>query len=451
MRVSRIFSLVAVFLASTDGFRGKSSPVSCVVNRIAKTLSESHNDLAIINFSKDEDFLSSLKLNSLHENNVPHRSQTLQVHLKVPIGIKFSTVFIFDSVKTMSSFNDIAVLTNKYSRPIYIFMFCKEATIKEIEAIKDKSVILQFEYFVVEEGNFIRILTFVWYTEQKCDMAQLIEVNRFDKVTRTWQHDNIVIKKFQNFYKCKIVFGGAIKNPFFLHQHIVVAGKKMQYYSGLNCAIIKDSSKSLNYEISFNHLISNEHYYNRDLRIDLEIKSTSLAAAYSYTNIYEGGSAFITHPYLYGDELLAVPPGEEYTQFEKLVLPFDVITWALISLVFVVAFATIFLCNFIRQDWRDFLFGRNVTTESLNVTSIFFGVGQSAVPRRNFARFLVMVFLIYCLIIRTAYQGTMFVLMQKNIRKLGVQSIEEMIEKNFTFYLKANFNKDFKYSELIQR
>lgn len=61
-----------------------------------------------------------------------------------------------------------------------------------------------------------------------------------------------------------------------------------------------------------------------------------------------------------------------------------------------------------------------------------------------------MLFIMFSLIIRTAWQGKMFEFMQKNMTKPQIQSIDELAEKNFTimiqpvyldYFQKLNLNK----------
>lgn len=40
----------------------------------------------------------------------------------------------------------------------------------------------------------------------------------------------------------------------------------------------------------------------------------------------------------------------------------------------------------------------------------------------------------FCLIMRTAYQGKQFEFLQKEMRPKDLTTIEQMIEENFTFY-----------------
>lgn len=97
------------------------------------------------------------------------------------------------------------------------------------------------------------------------------------------------------------------------------------------------------------------------------------------------------------------------------------------------------------------MFGSNVKTPTLNVAIALFGLGQITLPNRNFARFILMLFIMFCLIIRTTWQGKMFELLQKDMRKPEVQSVEELIEMNYSFYIIQRFSEIFKGSDILER
>src|SRR5690349_9717611 len=120
-------------------------------------------------------------------------------------------------------------------------------------------------------------------------------------------------------------------------------------------------------------------------------------------------------------------------------MPFDFFTWALIASTFVASFSTILILYFVKRSIRDFIIGSNVMAPSLNVVQIFFGISQAVLPRRNFARYLTMLFILFCLIIRTAWQGKMYEFMQKDIRKPEIQTINEILGQNFTFFIDFTF------------
>jgi hypothetical protein len=127
-----------------------------------------------------------------------------------------------------------------------------------------------------------------------------------------------------------------------------------------------------------------------------------------------------------------VPEGEPYTQLEKMFLMFDKPTWICIGATLVAAFVVIQIINFMSIKVKCFVFGQDVRTPSLNVASIFLNGGQHRVPGRNFARFLLMLFIVWSLIIRTCYQSELYKNLQGDLRKPRIQTVDELNEKNFT-------------------
>ena len=128
-----------------------------------------------------------------------------------------------------------------------------------------------------------------------------------------------------------------------------------------------------------------------------------------------------------------MPPGEVYTSWEKLLLPFDWQTWICLGLIFAVAFLVILLIKVSKaSSMYDLVIGSNVTTPSLNVVAIFMGMSQVLRPQRNVARFMLMCFILFSLIMRTAYQGKYFEFLSSDMRRKPIQTIEELRDKNFT-------------------
>jgi hypothetical protein len=83
--------------------------------------------------------------------------------------------------------------------------------------------------------------------------------------------------------------------------------------------------------------------------------------------------------------------------------------------------------------------------------NIMLGGGLFTLPARNFARFNLMMFILFCLIIRTAYQGVQFNMMfevrsicvhvergfnfdLQDLRPKDIQTIEELFARNFTVH-----------------
>lgn len=278
---------------------------------------------------------------------------------------------------------------------------CKSAKIEEISRLPDTEI-LKFQYFLIEDKSSIKVSTFTWYTPGKCNTMQSIEINSFDKNTQKWKSSNFEMEKFQNFYGCRLVFG-------------IVQQVPMSYYSfwkngsilfgGCFVTMIKKLEANLNYSATFNPYIkSTKKFYDPKLKVDLMIISFSLNAFHSYI----GEEVLATQPCTFRNQYMAVPPGKNYNCYEKLLLPFDLHTWAAIIFTFATAFLCTFILRFTKQSVRHFIISRSVRTPSLNVIIIFFGLSQVKLPNRNFARYLMILFIFVYLIIRTAWQGKMF-------------------------------------------
>jgi hypothetical protein len=62
---------------------------------------------------------------------------------------------------------------------------------------------------------------------------------------------------------------------------------------------------------------------------------------------------------------------------------------------------------------------------------VMLGGGLFILPGRNFARFNLMMFILFCLVVRTAYQGVQFNMMLKEMRPRDLQTIDELFAHNF--------------------
>lgn len=81
------------------------------------------------------------------------------------------------------------------------------------------------------------------------------------------------------------------------------------------------------------------------------------------------------------------------------------------------------------------IYGANIRMPAMNVIGTFFGIGQVQLPVANFPRLILMYFILFCLIIRTAYQGVLFELITSDIKKPAPDTIEELIKLDFKFFI----------------
>lgn len=133
---------------------------------------------------------------------------------------------------------------------------------------------------------------------------------------------------------------------------------------------------------------------------------------------------------------LMIPPGEPYSAFEKLFRPFDFNVWIAVTIIFILSYLVIAIISFSKQI-KKYVIEKGNTSPYFDVLEIFVGGSMIKIPTRNFARVLLMIFILYSLVIRNAYQGGLLKNMQSDDRKRPVESVTEMMEKGFHFYMTA--------------
>lgn len=428
---------------------------------ISKSLSDGNYEVAVVSTSDKQKALETKMSKTLSEENVPHQvlnfnSSSDQFYFL----LNSSAIVLLDSWNDLKDFNDQTMLTNDHPRHFQFFIHCEAINDEDLLRL-DENVnstgVLHLEYFLVEQKDSFKLKTFVWHTKEKCGAMQLIEVNSWSKAKKLWEKENFLVEKFLNFHGCTLRWMFKENHPeYMIHRADRV--NKILYCSGYLCQAAKDIGRSLNFKYNSNaFLVKTQRPIFNETKFDFAWIYINLGVAHRYGKIpikeisKELNKFFLTHPVKFMDEKVAHPPGFEYDAYEKLIIPFDAQTWFWIVVTFASAFAVIFIMKFVRSDIRNFLFGTNVTTPALNVLAAFFGCSQIVCPGRNFARFLLMAFILFSLVIRTAYQGKMFEFLQKEIRKPTVDSLEEMLDNNFTFWVKNGYSMYYSDTELAQR
>jgi hypothetical protein len=68
------------------------------------------------------------------------------------------------------------------------------------------------------------------------------------------------------------------------------------------------------------------------------------------------------------------------------------------------------------------------------------GGGQFRLPGRSFARFILMMFILFCLVMRTAYQAKQFDQMTNVLRRIKMTTIDELVDNKYTLLTGSKFD-----------
>ena len=288
---------------------------------------------------------------------------------------------------------------------------------------------------VFEAGNGeILVKTFMPFNEKSCNDTTPVVINKYSN--GKFNDEDFFPNKMKNLHNCSIRIAVTSYSEPYVFANKTPTGYKL---FGQDINLIKALSQSMNFYANFNYVENVGFLFENgtaagsfDLlkrsEVDLVI-SGWLLKAYRM-RFFDASTSYNS------DELIfVIPPSVSLGSVEKLIYPFSVNLWTAVIICFILGVLVIFLIRIQPKIVQKFVFGLDINHPYLNLFSIFIGNQQKNVPRRNFARFLLTMFLIYSLIIRTLYQGSFFLLMNSNQNHKEVQSITEMVEENYVFFI----------------
>lgn len=291
--------------------------------------------------------------------------------------------------------------------------------------------------FIVDDSGRILLLTFKPFDVTGCGDTSPLIINEY--VNGSYVSSDFFPRKIRNLHECHIKVVTFNCPPM-----VMIHRRANNSYdiSGIDGELLKGIAKILNFTIQIVNISDTIRWGTLDdngtstgamkMVIDGEVDFTiGMYTITSLRNKYMTSSqSYFTIPFL-----LIIPPGAHFSAFTKLFRPFRDVVWILILMTFVIGFIVIFVIRFQSEIVKDFVFGIKNTTPFLNMFNIFFGGSMDLVPSRTFARFLLTTFVIFCFVIRTLYQGALFQFLQTADRAKEAQTIDELIERNFMFYM----------------
>ncbi|KAG5668378.1 hypothetical protein PVAND_016318 [Polypedilum vanderplanki] len=358
--------------------------------------------------------------------------------------LKDSSLILIKSVENLKIFNRKALLDNLTPNPdLKFFIYCESATYTSIQTVAaqiflghSSAHISEFEYFIINDNKYnqIAVQTFQYFSKKNCNHPKIINVGYFDKIKQKWIKLS-KIDKYKNLFNCELTIGipPNYENSIFYKRLDPLNNKIIPM--GIQEDLIKILSQINNFRYSYKKLNIGQTP-NDFAKIVAHMETDEPFVIFSLKSMDHMGrfEIQITSVFFSTKTVFLITPGELYTPYEKLLLPFDFDTWMLLIFTFTSALSIIFIMNRLTKTIQQIVFGKKVQTPSLNVIGTFFGIGQLREPDNNFGRLLLINFLLFCLVIRNAYQGVMFEMMTKEMRRPEAQTFENLWENNFDVY-----------------
>lgn len=311
------------------------------------------------------------------------------------------SIHIFDSLNTFEATKDVQWL-GSFGELIEKLVYIPNATTNDIMIrSQNKYPMLAINFLINGTEESIDLVSFRVVTSGNCKCREFQKINQFNRKSMKYESEKFYLKEFLDIPNCTLL----------------IVTDKINCFPTY-CNILGTIADLLNYNIIYERWNRVSNQIKFDIQEPLETKKG-----------FHRGTLLI-----YSEIVSTVPPGEPYTQLEKIFLMFDIEVWIAIVATLLIAIATVQVTKIWSIKVRNFVFGTNIKTPIVNLIATFLAGGQFKIPQRNFARFLLMLFIIWSLIIRTCYQSLLFTYLQSDMRKPIIKTKDELFKMNLTYY-----------------
>ncbi|KAG5685025.1 hypothetical protein PVAND_014228 [Polypedilum vanderplanki] len=305
-----------------------------------------------------------------------------------------------------------------------------------------------FEYFLIEDKNFVNLSANVIYTEGKCENFQPKLLNSFDKHLLKWVKELEDFDPYDNFHGCMVNFIVSLDDiTIYIENNLEVGYDKFSTdeqelyeilanenvkFGGLIPELLKIMTASKNFTIHYTVISSNQSKFEF---LGMNNFLPNYLGTFSFMPSDPDYKTEIDHfslPFRTEDNYYLISYTDTYTNFEKMLFPFDLTTWLLILFTFGLTFGTILGLKFSSEWVETLIIGRGIQSPAYNALGIFFGISQLKLPKEIFCRAILIIYIWFCLMIRIYWQSMMFEFMTTDMRKPMPESIEDLYEMNFT-------------------
>jgi len=311
------------------------------------------------------------------------------------------------------------------------------AELSEVTSLLWKLLIFNVNFLLHDGNGGIKVLSFSPFTKSTCGDTNPILIHQFNNSSKNMK--SFYPPKIANLFQCPVKVVSFNCPPMMM---IESAANGSYTLHGVDGEMLKTLAKVLNFNIDLHHIddrirwgaLNDNGTSTGAMLMIMKNEADFTIGMYTITFLR---SRYMTssQPYFFVPYILIIPPGSQLTAFEKLFRPFQTSVWIMLLLTFVAGTIVITVIKFQGAAMRSFVFGAKIRNPYLNILGGFVGSSFYALPTRNFARILLMMYLLFCLVKRTLYQGALFQFLQADDRHREVQSIDELVDNKFNVYM----------------
>lgn len=287
-----------------------------------------------------------------------------------------------------------------------------------------------------DDNDEVILETFLPFQVTSCHETNPIVINKFFRDKQIWSDSNFFPYKFDNFQKCTVRAGT------FEYAPAVIKEKDNNFLKleGSDIELIKGLEDILNFNLNLTYSdepgASGMTYENgtvTGLKVSLLQNELDLLFGLYYATYPNCKYMGCSQPY-YAVTFNIIVPQRSLTSLQKFFVPFQLYVWITLSALLFIAAIVIAIVEYQIKFVRNFIIGKEIHNPYTEMLTAFIGNSASHLPRRNFARYLLMMFILFSLVMRTVYTGGLFKFLQSDTKVTPIESVSDLIANKYKIY-----------------
>lgn len=175
--------------------------LSIALQNISRGLSETNRSVYVEKLFDDNNTIQKVILKSFRDENVPVIIRTIKDQNRSFCPVP--SILTLGQMLSPETYSNLIRRDCHRSPETILYVHWINAGRKEIQK-HSQVIFMDLSYFILDEGEFIKLLTFRRYPSLNCTRGDLIEINKFSKQTLRWKSNKFKEQRFSDFHGCNL-------------------------------------------------------------------------------------------------------------------------------------------------------------------------------------------------------------------------------------------------------
>lgn len=366
-----IFIFILIYFSSCEGFKVDKNPsIEAITELVNSFYVKDGENFDVIEYGNSSKYFDDVINGFVSKpyNLIKIKNTQLWNH-----ELDQSALILIESLNDVRKLYEDLELINKAPKKLRFLLYIKDKNGTQVFDRIPPSILRYsekvgnftlFTFFLTESEKSLQLSTLEFYNEKFCSKPQVLLLNEFNKTSKKWKSKLDLPEKFKNFHGCLISF-------YLLPDYDGIYDVKTKKFWGFTPDMVYAMAQVGNFT----------PYFQLPGRVKRPYKHIILPNAVAQsksTRLMSTIPLHVTSSFEDSELYLVLSPAEKYSNWEKVLVPFDETTWIYISITFGVAFISIFVIRHLPKIIQNTIFGFDVRVPAFNVAGTFFGIGKKS-------------------------------------------------------------------------